>query len=183
MSRIPAVDRASADPKSKPLLDAVNKAFGVTPNLFRVTAQSPAALEGLLGLSGALDNGSFKGKTREAIALAVAQANSCDYCLSAHTALGKRAGLSDAEVASARQGRASDPKTAAIVRFARLLVENSGHATDSELAQLHQAGVTEGEIIEIVANTVLNIFTNHLNHVAGTDIDFPVMRADVAAVA
>jgi AhpD family alkylhydroperoxidase len=119
----------------------------------------------------------------EAIALAVAQANSCDYCLSAHTALGKRAGLSDAEVASARQGRASDPKTAAIVRFARLLVENRGHATDSELAQLHQAGVTEGEIIEIVANTVLNIFTNYLNHVAGTDIDFPVMRADVAAVA
>lgn len=181
MSRIPALDPASADPKAGPLLDAVNAAFGVTPNLFKVAANSPAALEGLLGLNGALDKGKLDGKTREAIALAVAEADSCNYCLSAHTALGKAAGLSDADVASARDGRASDPKTAAMVRFARSLIENRGHTTDSDLAQLRQAGVDDGEIVEVVGNAVVNIYTNYLNHVAGTDIDFPVVRAGVAA--
>src|SRR5437762_1763539 len=98
MSRIPAVQSTDADPKARPLLDAVAESLGVTPNLFKVAAQSPAALEGLLGLNAALAGGAFDAKTREAIALAVAEANACDYCLSAHAALGKHAGLSDADI-------------------------------------------------------------------------------------
>lgn len=182
MSRIPAVDPAFADPKAKPVLDTIQKALGVTPNLYRVAAQSPAALKGLFALTGALTQGSFDARTREAIALAVAEANACDYCLSAHTALGKGAGLSDPDIADAREGRAADPRTHAILRFARLLVENRGHATDRDLTQARQAGLSEGDIVETVANTIDNIFTNYLNHVAGTDIDFPVVRAGVAAV-
>ena len=183
MSRIPAIDPATADAKAKPLLDAVQKSLGLTPNLFRVAAQSPAALEALLGFNGALAKGNFKGKVRESISLAVAEANSCDYCLSAHTAIGKGAGLSDSDIAAAREGRATDAKTAAIVRFARSLVDSRGHATDSELAALRAAGLTDGDIIEVVANTVVNIFTNYLNHVAGTDIDFPVVKSGLAVAA
>jgi uncharacterized peroxidase-related enzyme len=180
MSRILAIDPAHADAKAKPLLDAVQKSLGLTPNLFRVAAQSPAALEALLGFNGALAKGALKGKVRESISLAVAQANACDYCLSAHTAIGKGAGLTDADVAAAREGHATDAKTDAIVGFARSLIASRGHATDAELAGLRAAGLTDGEIIEVVANTVVNIFTNYLNHVAGTDIDFPVVHSAAA---
>ena len=177
MSRIPPVDLTSADPRARPLLDAVNKVFDITPNLFCVAAQSPATLKGLLGLNAALGHGRFSGKIREAIALTVAATNSCDYCLSSHTGLGKRAGLSDGDIRTAREARASDPKIAASLSFVRSLVNSRGHATDSELAQLRQVGLTDGEIIEIVANTVANIFTNSLNHVADTAIAFPIVRA------
>lgn len=177
MSRIAAVDPATAQDKTKDLLAGVHKALGVTPNLYRVAGQSPAALDGLLALTGALNHAKLGPKTREAVALAVAQANECDYCLSAHTLLGKGAGLTPEQIAQARDGSASDGKTAAVLRFARSLVANRGHASDAELAGLRQAGLGEDEIVETVALTVLNIFTNYLNHVAETDIDFPVVRA------
>jgi uncharacterized peroxidase-related enzyme len=183
MSRIPAIDPASAQGKAKDLLDAVNKLFGVTPNLFRVTAQSPAALEGLINFQGALGKGKLGPKARGVIALAVAEANACDYCLSAHTALAKGAGLNDADIALAREGNAAEPKLEAITRFARSLVQSRGRANDTDLAQLRKAGVNDGEIIEVVGNVVVNIFTNYLNHVAGTDIDFPVVRAISSAAA
>jgi len=110
MSRIPALDPAAVQGKAKDLLDAVQKALGVTPNMFRVAAHSPAALEGLLGLNAAVNHGALAAKVREQVALAVAENNSCDYCLSAHTFLGRHAGLSDADIVQARQGRAGDPK-------------------------------------------------------------------------
>ncbi|HLZ65931.1 MAG TPA: carboxymuconolactone decarboxylase family protein [Aliidongia sp.] len=177
MSRIPAIDPASAQGKTKDLLDGVQKSLGVTPNLYRVVGQSPAALEGLLSLTGALSHAKLGPKTREAVALAVAQTNACDYCLSAHTLLGKGAGLGADDIAKARDGRGTDAKTDAVIGFARSLVQSQGHATDAELAALRQAGLSEGEIVETVALTVLNIFTNYMNHVAETDIDFPVVRA------
>lgn len=177
MSRIAAVDPATAQGKTKDLLAGVQKALGLTPNLYRVAGQSPAALDGLLALTGALSHAKLGPKTREAVALAVAQTNECDYCLSAHTLLGKGAGLSPEQIAQARDGGSSDAKTDAVLRFARALVDNRGHVSDAELAGLRQAGLGEDEIVETVALTVLNIFTNYLNHVAETDIDFPVVRA------
>lgn len=180
MSRVGAVDPSSANPQAKPLLDAVNAAFGVTPNLFRVAAQSPAALEGLLGLSGALAKGALDARTRAAIALAVAEANASNYCLSAHSALGREAGLTDPEIASARNGLSDDPKIAESLRFARTLVETRGVVSDSELSRLRAAGVGEGEI---VGNIVVNIYTNYLNAVAGTEIDFPAVKVGVARAA
>ena len=177
MSRVPAVSLPASDPKAQRLLDAVKSSLGATPNLFRVAAQSPAALNALVGFSGALAGGALKAKARESIALAVAEANACDYCLSAHTALGKGAGLSEADIAAARDARSADLKTAAIVRLARTLVDTRGRATDSDLTAARNAGLSDGEIVEVVANVVVNIFTNYLNHVAGTDIDFPVVRA------
>ena len=183
MSRIQPVDPATAKGKAKDLLGAVQKGLGVTPNLFRVVAHSPAALEGLLGLNGALSQGLLSGKLREQIALAVAERNSCDYCLSAHSLLGKGAGLGDDDIAQARMVRAVDPKAEAALRFANAIVERRGQTSDVEIAALRQAGYGDGEIVEIVAVTVLNILTNYLNHVAATEIDFPVVRTKVSAAA
>lgn len=183
MSRIATVDPAAADPKAKPLLDAVQKLLGTTPNMFKVAANSPTTLEGLLGLSGALGHGTFGAKDREAISLAVAEANGCDYCLSAHSLLGKRAGLSDVDVAAAREGRATEAKMAAILRFARSLTVNRGQVSDADIAALRAEGVTDGQIVEILGNVVMNIFQNYINIVAATDNDFLAVRPSVARAA
>ena len=183
MSRIPPVDPATAQGKAKDLLSAVQRALGVTPNLFRVTAQSPAALEGLLSLNGALQRSAISPKLREQIALRVAEKNRCDYCLSAHSVLGKHAGLGESEIVQAREARGSDAKATAALQFVSAILAQSGGVSDKELAALRGAGFGDGEIVEIVAVTVLNVLTNYLNRVAATDIDFPVVRARVSSAA
>jgi uncharacterized peroxidase-related enzyme len=183
MSRIPAVDPATATGKVRELLAGVQRSLGATPNLYRVVARSPAALEGALGLGGALTRGRLGGRLRERIALAVAQANGCDYCLSAHTALGKALKLSDEELALAREGRAPQPRDAAALRFAARVVEERGRVDDADLAEVRGAGFDDGQIVEIVAEVALNVFTNYLNQVAETDVDFPIVRAGSAKAA
>jgi uncharacterized peroxidase-related enzyme len=176
MSRIAAIDPATATGKTKDLLDGVEKGLGVVPNLFRVTAQSPHALEGMVALYGAIGK-SLNAKLREAIALATAEADGCDYCLSAHTYLGKRAGLAEVDIDLARAGRGSDPKLAAAAQFARRLIETRGHVSASELADARGAGFSDAELIDIVANVAWSVFTNYVNEVAETAIDFePVVR-------
>jgi uncharacterized peroxidase-related enzyme len=172
---IPAsIDAAPA--ASRPLLDAVKKQLGVAPNLFRMVANSPAALEGYVSLMGALAKGSLPSATHERIALAVAELNSCDYCLSAHTYLGKNvAKLDDAEMTANRAGGSNDPKAAAAVRFAVVVLRNRGHVSDEDLRAVRAAGYTDGEIVEIVQLVALNIWTNYINSVAQTVIDFPVV--------
>ena len=179
MSRIhtpPSVAEAPAT--SRPLLEAVQKMLGVVPNLFRMVANSPAALEGYVGLVGALAKGTLAAPTRERIALAVAEANGCDYCLSAHTYLGKNvAKLDDVEMAANRRGTSNDPHAAAAVRFARQVMERRGHVADDELKAVRDAGYNDAEIIEIVQHVALNTWTNYVNSVARTEIDFPVISA------
>ena len=177
MSRIAPVDLATAPEKPKALLAAVHQSLGITPNMFRVVAQSPAALEGLVSLNGALARGTLGAKVREQIALAVGETNACNYCVSAHSVLGKGAGLGDAEIVAAREGHGADSKADAAVHLAQTLVRARGKATDADLAAAREAGLTDGQIMEVVAITALNIFTNYVNHVAETDIDFPVVRA------
>jgi uncharacterized peroxidase-related enzyme len=179
MSRlsIPAtVDAAPA--ASKPLLDAVKKQLGVVPNLFRLVANSPAALEGYLGLSGALGKGTLPAPTRERIALAVAETNGCDYCLSAHTYLAKNlAKLDDAEITANRSGASNDPKADAALRFAVKVVRARGHVSDADVAAVKAAGYDDAQVIEIVQHVALNTWTNYVNSVAQTEIDFPVVTA------
>ena len=183
MSRIPAVDPSTTAGKTRELLAGVEKSLGAIPNLYRVVAQSPAALEGVLGLTEALARGRLGSRLREQLALTVAEANACDYCLSAHTALGKGLKLSDAELALARQGRASDPRAGAALRFAARVIERRGRIDDADLAEVRRAGFDDGQVVEIVANAVVNVFTNYLNQVAETDIDFPIVRAGVPKAA
>jgi uncharacterized peroxidase-related enzyme len=177
MSRltIPALDNVPEN--SKPILDAVNKQLGIVPNMFRLFAKSPAALTGLTSLSGALGK-TLDVKTRERIALAVAQVNGCDYCLSAHTYLGLNlAKISQEEVTLNRQGLSSDPKALAAVRFAAKVTETRGHISDADLTAVLDAGYTEAQVIEIVSLVAENVLTNFINIVAQTDIDFPVVQA------
>ncbi|TPQ52013.1 peroxidase [Prosthecomicrobium hirschii] len=176
MNAITALDPQSADGKVADLLGAVAKSLGSVPNLFRVAAQSPASLEGLLALSSALRTGRLSGRTREALALTVAELNGCDYCLSAHTLLGKGAGLSDADIEAARQGRSADTERQAALDLAAAVVRMRGRVADADLARARQAGLDDGQIVEIVAQVVLNTFTNYLNLVARTEIDFPVVK-------
>ena len=179
MARIPVPATVETAPAaSRPLLEAVKRQLGVVPNLFRLASRSPAALEGYLALSGALAKGALEPATRERIALAVAQVNGCDYCLSAHTYLGKNlAKLDDAEIAANRAGSSSDPKAQAAVRFAAAVARQRGEVRDEELAAVRRAGYDDAQIVEIVLHVALNTWTNYLNVVAGTEIDFPVVRA------
>ncbi len=183
MQRIPRIDPAAAPAKTATLLDAVRRQMGGVPNIIGTMAQSPAALTGFLGLSGALASGTLSNAEREQIALAVAGVNGCDYCASAHTVLGGNAGLAKDEIDRNLQGRASDPRMQAALRFASRIVATRGMVADEDLAAVRTAGFTYEQVVEILANTVLNIFTNYLNHTAATEIDFPVVRtgADAAA--
>ena len=167
---------------SQPLLEAVVKQLGSAPNLFRLIATSPHALEGYLGLSGALGKGALPAATRERIALAVAEINGCDYCLSAHTYLGRNlARLDDAEIAANRAGASNDPKADAAVRFAARVAVSRGQVSDAEFAAVRLAGHTDAQIIEIIQHVALNTWTNLFNNVFQTEIDFPVVTASKAA--
>jgi uncharacterized peroxidase-related enzyme len=169
---------ADAPAASQPLLDAVNKQLGVVPNLFRMVANSPAALEGYLNLSGALGKGTLPAQTRERIALAVAEINGCDYCLSAHTYLGKNlAKLDDTEMMENRRGGSTDPKADAAVKFAAKVVQERGHVAETDVNAVKAAGYDEAQIIEMVLHIALNTWTNYINLVAKTDIDFPPVHA------
>lgn len=163
-------------------LRAVERSLGTVPNLFRVVANSPAALSGYLALSASLKSATLPAPTHERIALAVAELNGCDYCLSAHTYLGRHvAGLDDAEITANRQGASQDPKADAAVRFAAELVRARGQVTDAQLAAVHAAGYGDAEVIEIVLAVALNTFTNYVNEVARTEVDFPRVAARARA--
>jgi uncharacterized peroxidase-related enzyme len=180
MSRLAVPAREAVPAGSKGLLDAVEKQLGVVPNLFRLLGLSPAALQGFLGLSGALGK-SLDVRTRERIALAVAQINGCDYCLSAHTYLGLNLAKIDAtEIALNRRGGSQDVKANAAVGFAVKVVKSRGRVAAADIKAVKDAGYTEAQIIEIIAVVAENVFTNFVNNVAETDIDFPAVSASEA---
>ena len=181
MTRLAAPARDDAPEASRPILDAVQRQLGVIPNLFRVIANSPAALTGFTGLQGALTK-ALDARTRERIALAVAQVNGCDYCLSAHAYLGLNlARLSAEEIALNRQGASGDARAHAAVHFAARVASQRGHVGAEDLAAVRAAGYTDAQIVEIVGLVAENTFTNYLNEVAKTEIDFPVVLAAEAA--
>lgn len=183
MSRIPTPKTIDAAPAaSHALLEAVNKQLGVVPNLFRLVAVSPAALEGYLGMSGALNKGALPAPTRERIALAVAEVNGCTYCLSAHTYLAKNlAKLDDAEITANRSGASNDPKADAAVRFAALVARERGHVSEADVRAVKAAGYDDAQVIEIVQHVALNTWTNYINEVLKTEVDFPVVAPRKAA--
>ncbi len=181
MSRIIAINPTEATGKTKELLDAVQAKLGLTPNMMRTMAQSPTVLEAYLNFSNMLSGGSLNAKVRGQISVLSAEENGCSYCLSAHTTIGKMAGLSEAEILAAREANSADTKTNAALKFAKTILEKRGEVSDADLQTVKNAGFTEGEIAEIVANVALNIFTNYFNGVAQTEIDFP--KVDLKAKA
>ena len=179
-NRIPQIDPQRATGKTRRLLEQVRTKLGLVPNLFRVLANAPVALEGYLDFSAVLAGGTLDNRIREQIALAVAESNLCPYCRSAHVFFGQKAGLSTEEIAKAIRASASDPRIDAVLKLTRTIIVQRGEVSDSELQRARAAGLTDGELVETVANIALNIFTNYINHVARTAIDFPEMTAGAA---
>ena len=173
--RIAPVEPTQAEGQAKELLAAVKAKLGVTPNLMKTLAHSPAALEGYLSLNGALGKGFLSGSVREQIALLVSQENGCEYCVAAHTLLGGKAGLSPDQIIAARKGQSDDTKSRATLILARQVLESRGSVTDAQLTAARSAGVTDGEIAEVVAHVALNVLTNYFNVLAHTEVDFPAV--------
>jgi uncharacterized peroxidase-related enzyme len=173
MSRIPPVDPRAASGEAKQLLDAVQSQLGITPNFIRVLAHSPKALGGFLGLYGGVGAASIDAATRERIALAVAESNGCHYCVAAHTAIGRGAGLSNEEMRRNREGGSADARAAAAVAFARALNEHRGEVTTAEFDAVRRAGYSDAQIVEIITIMAMNVFTNLLGKAVLVDIDFP----------
>ena len=177
MPRIQPVNPDTADPATAELLNSVKKSTGLVA---RSMANSPAVARAYLGFAQALDGGVLPRRLREQIAPAVGEAIACTYCVAAHTALGRRAGLTEQETKEARRASSPDAKERPALEFARKVVQERGVVADEDVEQLHRAGYTDGEIGEIVANVALNLFTNYFNHIAGTEVDFPA-APDLAA--
>jgi len=183
MSRLPAIQTESATGKAIELLEAVQAKLKITPNMTRVMANSAAVLQAYLSFSGALAAGSLDPKLREQIALEVGEQNTCQYCVSAHTAIGKLVGLTDPEIDAARDARSNSPKTAAALVFARQIVAKHGSISDDDFYAVRRAGFNDGEIAEIIAHVALNLFTNYFNNTAQVEVDFPkvILRQAVSA--
>ena len=183
MPRIQPVNHTAATGDAKALLDGVKASIGVVPNIFATFAQSPKVLEGYLGLNKALSGGLLNARLREQIALAIAGANTCDYCASAHTAIGKMTGVAQDELTRNLAGQSEDAQVQAALTFVRKAVTARGLVADADVQALRDAGFGDGEIVEIVAHIGVNLLTNYFNHIVGTDIDFPVVRANADAAA
>jgi uncharacterized peroxidase-related enzyme len=175
MPRIAPVAVETATGKAKTLLEGVKAKLGFVPNLMGSMGHAPAVLEAYLNFSGALSHGVLSAKVREQISLAVAEANTCDYCASAHTTIGKMVGLSDADTEASRRASSGDVKTDTILKLAQRLVLGKGRLTDVEISKAKAAGVSDEELQEVIANVSLNIFTNYFNHVIDPVIDFPTV--------
>lgn len=181
MNRIPLIDRTTTTPDRKSLLDAIHGAFGATPNMFRAVANSPAALQSMWSAFGALGGGVIGPKLGEQIAVAVADRNACEYCLAAHTALGRKAGASAEEMEQAQAGKSTDAKTQAALHFALQLVNDRGQVSDADVQALREAGFGDEEIVEILAHVALNLFTNYVNVAFAVPVDFPSVKLRSAA--
>lgn len=173
---------AEAPENSRELLEGVEKLLGSVPNMFRLIGNSPATLEGFLGLNGALGKGTISAATRERIALAIANYNGCDYCNSAHSFLAKNlAKLDEAEISANRSGRSTDARADAAVRFALKVARSRGRVENDDIAEVRDAGYSDAELLEIVGHVALNLLTNYINEVFETSVDFPVIEAARAA--
>lgn len=173
MSRIPAINPDQATGQAHKLLEGVQAKLGFAPNILRTMANSPAVLQGYLDFSNALSKGNLSAKFREQIALAVSEVNDCQYCLAAHSAIGRSVGLSEEAIGDSRRAESPDPKEATVLAFTRNVVESRGWVSDEEVAKLRKVGLSQGDIVELIANISLTLFTNYFNHVAETEIDFP----------
>jgi uncharacterized peroxidase-related enzyme len=173
MTRVTLIDPATATGGAKPVLDEVAAAFGTTPAMFRAVANSPAALAMMWAGFGSLGDGRLGARLGEQIAVLVADRNRCEYCLAAHTALGRKTGATAEEMSAAQAGRSDDPRTAAVLAFVERLVTERGQVTDADVESLREAGLDDEDVVEVVAHVALNLFTNYVNVALDVPVDFP----------
>jgi uncharacterized peroxidase-related enzyme len=183
MSIFKSIEPSETTGQTKQMFDGLQRKLGMVPNLAKQLANSPVSLKAYLSWGAALSEGVLPAQLREQIAMAVANANGCDYCLSVHTALGSLAGLTREELLSAQQGDATDRRSGLAIQFALKVVEKRGHVPADEIDRLRSSGLADAEIIEIVAVVAVNLFTNYFNHIAEAEIDFPLVHATIPSMA
>jgi AhpD family alkylhydroperoxidase len=171
MSRINV--NVSPDAASAEMLNAIESKLGSVPNIFKIMSHSSATLSGYLGFSSGLSKGKINTKDKERIALLVGRLNACDYCVAAHTAMAKRAGLSDSEIKNAINGKGASDKENTLFSFCTRMIKSNGHIDDGLLFDMRRVEFSDAEIIEITGHICLNIFTNYFNHITQPNIDFP----------
>jgi uncharacterized peroxidase-related enzyme len=177
MTGFTPADPATATGKTADILAQTKKTLGATPNMTTMMAIDPAVLRGWLALNSALGEGVLSPAAREQLAIATAEYNRCEYCLSAHTFLGERVGkLDDSELDLARHAKSSDPHTAALLTLSDAIVRGRGTIDDTVLQTARDAAVTDAEIAEVIAHIAINTFTNYFNIITGVDNDYPVIK-------
>jgi uncharacterized peroxidase-related enzyme len=181
MSRINLVTPEQANDEQQALYTAIQGQLGMVPNFLKIFANSPAALRAFLGLHSIANEGSLDPQTKERIALGLAEQNACEYCVSAHTAIGRKAGLSSAEIEANRAGSSQDAKAAVAVKFARSLAEHNGEVTTAELLEIRNAGYDDAELVEIITHVGMNVLTNILGKASRVEIDFPKVSLQKAS--
>jgi uncharacterized peroxidase-related enzyme len=172
MTRVALVDPTTPGP-AQATLQEIAAAFGTAPAMFRAVASSPAALQMMWAGFGALGGGHLGARLGEQVAVLVADRNACEYCLAAHTALGRKAGASAEEMSQAQAGHSEDPRTAAALSFAEKLVADRAQVGDADIAALRDAGFDDGDVVELIAHVALNLFTNYVNVALDVPVDFP----------
>jgi uncharacterized peroxidase-related enzyme len=180
MSRLPQLTSETANEEQRELLESTLKQLGRVPNLYAAMANGPAALRGYLALRESLVGGSFSARQREQLALFIAQANGCTYCVSAHSMRGGKVGLTEQELLSTRQASDADPRMHQVLQLTGAIMATGGRVGEAELEAARQAGVTDAELAEIVAHVALNVLSNYFNHLAEPELDFPLIEANAA---
>ena len=173
MKNLEVLNREQVASETQEIFDGLKSKVGMVPNLYATAANSHYGLTALLELGETLKKGNLNNKEVEAVALAVGQANNCQYCLSAHTAIGKMLGFSEEETLDIRRGSVSDPKLKALTSLAKEITESRGFPSEQALSDFIEAGYTKGALVDVIGLVALNTFTNYLNHIADTEVDFP----------
>lgn len=176
ISRVKTITPESAHGELQQIYQNLEKKLGKVPNIFQIMGNSPAALKAFLGFNEAVSHFHLSPTLREQIALTVSQANHCQYCLSAHSAIGKNLGMGEQEILDARQTKSRDKKTQAILTFSKEVVQKQGHISTDALHHLLEAGVTESELVEIILVINLTMLTNYFNHITDPKVDFPTVK-------
>jgi len=172
MSQFPIHTVETAPEASKPFLDGAKKAFGLIPNLVGEFAESPAVVEGYLGLSAALKKAGLTDLEREIVLISASVENGCHYCVAAHTTVTQAQGLNQAVIAAVRAGGPiADARLEALRTFAVAVVRERGWVSDAEVTRFLDAGWTRANVLEVVLGVGLKTISNYVNHIAGTPVD------------
>jgi uncharacterized peroxidase-related enzyme len=164
--------RENVSPANQAIFDKLQSGLGMVPNLYAYFANSPTALGDYLALQGR--KSSLRAKEREVINLVVSQVNECEYCLAAHTVLGKMNGFTDDQVLEIRTGRISfDSKLNALAHFVYETALRRGKPSSETTDALLEAGYSEENIVDIVITIGDKIITNYLHGITQVAVDFP----------
>lgn len=180
MKNLEALSKEQVDSETQKLFDGLTAKIGRVPNIYATLANSAVALKANLTFGEIIKSGTLNGKEVETIALSAAVENDCQYCLAAHTMVGKMMGLTEEQVSCILDGSITDEKLKAVSDLTKEITATRGNPAQTTLDGFFKAGYTKASLVELIGLVALNTFNNYLNHIAGTEIDFPAAKAAVS---